>query len=108
MLHQTRRRQIVNAAFHVLTPLTEDQKLSFRNLISPPIHSVIVEPFEAIIHCHQEKASPNAHKGPHGVVCSHVADDVQETLHSTHWKMLDHPPHSLDLSLCDFHIFGSL
>jgi hypothetical protein len=108
MLHQTRRGQIVNVPFQVHTLLTEDQMLSVRNLISPPVHSVIVETSEAIVHRHQELVSPHALKGSHDVVCSHVAYAVQDMLHSITWKMLDHPPHSLDLSLCDFHMFGSL
>jgi hypothetical protein len=38
----------------------------------------------------------------------HVDSTVQDMLGSVYWMMSDHPPHSLDLSPCDFHVFGPL
>jgi hypothetical protein len=36
----------------------------------------------------------------------HKASTVQDMTHYMPWKVLDHPPYSLDLSLCDFHVYG--
>ena len=33
---------------------------------------------------------------------------MQHKLVKMHWKTLDHPPYSPDLSPCDFHMFGPL
>jgi hypothetical protein len=38
----------------------------------------------------------------------HVASTVSDMLHSMHWKVLDHPPYSPGLLLCDFHVSGLL
>jgi hypothetical protein len=43
----------------------------------------------------------------HENVCPHTAYALQDTLRSMHRKMLDHSQYNLDLSLCDFHVFGS-
>jgi histone-lysine N-methyltransferase SETMAR len=38
----------------------------------------------------------------------HTANSVRNTLQRFGWEVLQHPPYSPDLSLCDFHIFGDL
>jgi hypothetical protein len=44
----------------------------------------------------------------HDNACPHVACTVRDTLCSTYWKVLDHPPYILDLTPCDFHLFDPL
>lgn len=51
---------------------------------------------------HQEKVSQHDHDADH--VNSHVAYTVQDILHPVHWKVLDHPPYSLEMSPCDFSV----
>lgn len=92
----------LNVAFQVHNPSTEDQKISVRNLILPPIHSIIVEPSETIIHHHQAKASLQARRGPHHVAwgcllsCS-LCCSGHTTLHAL--EDVGKPPYSLDPSL---------
>jgi hypothetical protein len=33
---------------------------------------------------------------------------VKDIMYSMHWKVMDHPPYSPDLPLCDFHVFSPL
>ncbi|GFY80128.1 uncharacterized protein TNIN_325401 [Trichonephila inaurata madagascariensis] len=39
---------------------------------------------------------------------SHIAKVYVEALDREKWVVLEHPPCSLDLSHCDYHIFGQL
>ena len=40
----------------------------------------------------------------YAITLPHVVYIVQDTLYSTHWKVFDHLPCSLDLQLCDLHV----
>ena len=44
----------------------------------------------------------------HDNASSHKANIVKELLESYHWKVLDHPPYSPDLSPPDFDLFPKL
>jgi histone-lysine N-methyltransferase SETMAR len=38
----------------------------------------------------------------------HTAPATQERIQELEWKLLEHPPYSLDLASTDFHLFGLL
>ena len=38
----------------------------------------------------------------------HTAALTRENVEKIHWKTLEHPPYSSDLSSCDYHMFGPL
>jgi hypothetical protein len=38
----------------------------------------------------------------------HAAHATRDILRCFGWGVLDHPPYSLDLCLCDYHVFGPL
>jgi hypothetical protein len=44
----------------------------------------------------------------HDNTSPHVTCTVHIMLCSTHWKMLDHPPHGADLPLYNIHAFGPI
>jgi histone-lysine N-methyltransferase SETMAR len=38
----------------------------------------------------------------------HTAQAIQERIQELQWELPEHPPYSLDLAPCDFHLFGLL
>jgi histone-lysine N-methyltransferase SETMAR len=44
----------------------------------------------------------------HDNASPHAAHATRDTLRRFGWGVLDHPPYSLDLTPCDYHVFGSL
>ena len=44
----------------------------------------------------------------HDNVCPYISKETQRALNTLRWEVLEHSPYSLDMSPCDFHIFGSL
>jgi hypothetical protein len=77
-----------------------------KTLISPSMHSTIVEPSKIFVLPSREcpgmlmKGVTVLHSNAH----PHVACTIQDTPCSMHWTVLDHPPYSPDLSPCHFHM----
>jgi histone-lysine N-methyltransferase SETMAR len=44
----------------------------------------------------------------HDRACLHTASKTLETIQGSQFELLEHPPYSLDLVPCDFHVFGPL
>ena len=60
---------------------------------------------------HQKRAAVSKNLGPigtHDNARPHSTILTQEKLAQMYWAALEHPPYSLDLSPCDYHMFGPL
>jgi hypothetical protein len=44
----------------------------------------------------------------HENACPHWANLMKATLATMGWEIMNHPPHSPDLALSDFHLFGAM
>ncbi|XP_033225726.1 uncharacterized protein LOC117178408 [Belonocnema kinseyi] len=69
---------------------------------------------ESIIHEHLQYRKvtarwiPQLLKFEQKFTCPHTARLTFDTISKLGWEVLEHPPHCPDLSLCDYHMFGSL
>jgi hypothetical protein len=65
--------------------------------------------WERTVH-HQKRAAVLKNFGPMGTPDPkpHSAALTQGKLAQMYWTALEHPPYSLDLSPCDYHMFGPL